>query len=151
MTTYFDTGQLLKLYTSESASEAVEAFVRRRAKPLPVHALHLAEMTSVLRLKQFRGECRAGEADRALACIDDDLDVGILRAVPLDWDDAWRLCRELSRLHADTLGCRTLDTLHVACAIQLRFGEFATSDARQAGLARRCKLRVVNHAERLMT
>lgn len=150
MTTYFDTGLLLKLYTLEPASESVEAFVKRRRRPVPVHALHLAEMTSALRLKQFRGECRAEEADRALACIDADVDAGILRTVPVDWDEAWRLCRELSRLHADTAGCRTLDALHVACAIQLRSAEFATSDARQAGLARRSKLRVVNPVERLL-
>jgi hypothetical protein len=35
--------------------------------------------------------------------------------------------------------------------MQLRFAEFATSDARQAGLARRCKLRVVNPVERLLS
>jgi predicted nucleic acid-binding protein len=108
-------------------------------------------MTSALRLKQFRGECRSEQADRALACIDADVDAGILKTVPLDWDEAWRLCRELSRLHVDTAGCRTLDALHVACAMQLRFAEFATSDARQAGLARRCKLRVVNPVERLLS
>ncbi len=151
MTTYYDTGLLLKLYTSEPASELVEAFVKRRRTRLPVHALHLAEMTAALRLKQFRGECLSAEAERALACIDEDLGAGILNSVPLDWDEAWRQCRELSRLHADEAGCRTLDTLHVACAIQLRFGEFATSDARQAGLARRCKLRVVDPAGRLTT
>lgn len=150
MTTYFDTGLLLKLYTWEPASESVEAFVKRRRRPVPVHALHLAEMTSALRLKQFRGECRAEEADRALACIDEDLEAGILKAVPLEWDEAWRLGRDLARLHADTAGCRTLDALHVACAILLRSGEFATSDARQASLARRCKLQVVNPADRLL-
>jgi hypothetical protein len=41
----------------------------------------------------------------------------------------------LSALHSETLGTRTLDTLHVAAVLALGLAELLTFDARQAALA----------------
>jgi predicted nucleic acid-binding protein len=41
-------------------------------------------------------------------------------------------------------GCRTLDTLHIACARQLAIREFVTTDRRQANLAKRLGMRVLD-------
>ena len=46
------------------------------------------------------------------------------------------ICVELVRRHAPRLGSRTLDSLHVAMALQLGADRFWTFDARQAALAK---------------
>ena len=43
---------------------------------------------------------------------------------------------ELARRHVAKLGCRTLDTLHVACALELGAEKFWTFDERQQKLAK---------------
>ena len=42
---------------------------------------------------------------------------------------------DLARRHGPTLGIRTLDSLHVACALELKAEKFWTFDERQARLA----------------
>jgi predicted nucleic acid-binding protein len=43
---------------------------------------------------------------------------------------------ELARKHASQMAMRTLDTLHIACALEFGAGEFWTFDERQERLAR---------------
>ena len=57
--------------------------------------------------------------------------------------DDWSICRtapgrpcvDLARRYGPTLGVRTLDSLHVACALELGADKFWTFDERQAKLA----------------
>ena len=142
--TYFDTGVLLKLYTTEPESDAVRRFVTARGVAIPVTDLHLSEATCALRLKQFRRECTEDQAGRAIACIDEDLAGRILRLVPLDWPSVWARCQTLVRTESARHGTRTLDALHVAAALFLHATEFITSDTRQSSLASACGLRVVD-------
>ena len=143
MTCYLDTGVLLKLYTVEPESAAVRSFVVQRGEPLYVTALHRAELVSAFRLKVFRGECDEAASGAAIADFEDDLLNGVVRMVGLDWDHAWIACRELSAAHAAATGCRTLDAIHVACARVLGIREFVTRDKRQADLAIRAGMRVI--------
>ena len=53
-------------------------------------------------------------------------------AVP---EHALDLCADLGRRYGPKLGIRTLDTLHVACALELKAERFWTFDERQAKLA----------------
>ncbi len=146
MTLYLDTSILLKLYTEEPESPAVRRFVVGAGQALPFHKLHHSECASALHLKAFRGECSVAQANRALGDIEEDLRSGMLRAFVPDWEDAWRRCFALAQSHTASTGCRTLDTLHVACAMELGFREFATSDKRQATLAERVGLTPRNPA-----
>jgi predicted nucleic acid-binding protein len=50
-------------------------------------------------------------------------------------EDAWSVCSDLARRYGPTLGVRTLDSLHVACALELKADKFWTFDERQAKLA----------------
>ena len=47
----------------------------------------------------------------------------------------WETCIDLSKKYGPTLGVRTLDSLHVACALELKADKFWTFDERQAKLA----------------
>jgi predicted nucleic acid-binding protein len=47
----------------------------------------------------------------------------------------WETSIDLARRHGPTLGVRTLDSLHVACALELRAERFWTFDEQQAKLA----------------
>jgi predicted nucleic acid-binding protein len=49
---------------------------------------------------------------------------------------AWETCADLARRFGPTLGVRTLDSLHVACALELKAERFWTFDERQARLAK---------------
>ena len=144
MKSYYDTGLLLKLYTNERDSEMVRNFVVRRREALVFTPMHHAECVSALRLKCFRGEASEEEVAGALRDIESDVATGVLRAAPVDWDAAWLRCRILSDAHATSTGCRTLDALHVACALLLGADQLMTGDGRQASLARKAGLRVVN-------
>ena len=144
MNGYYDTGLLLKLYTAEPESPAVQAFVHSRAQSLQITGLHHAECVSALRLKEFRGECTATEATGALKLLDDDLRAGVLRMVAVEWNQVWKQCRCLAEVHAAHTGCRTLDALHVASALVLGAREFITSDHRQSACAIRAGLSVTD-------
>jgi predicted nucleic acid-binding protein len=131
----YDTGVLLKLYTAELESPAVQAFVHYRAQAIQFTELHHAECVSALCLKQFRGECTATEVTGALKLLEDDLRAGVLLRVALEWNQVWKQCRCLTEAHAALTGCRTLDAIHVACALVLGAREFITSDYRQPPFA----------------
>ena len=144
MTRYYDTGVVLKLYTIEAESPAVRRFVKRGKEAIGLNSLHRSECVAAFRLKAFRGECEEDTAAQAIADMEDDLAAGVLRLVGIDWDAAWVGCRSIADTHASETGCRTLDTLHVACARQLAIREFVTTDQRQALLAKRPGMRVVD-------
>ena len=63
------------------------------------------------------------------------------------WRAALTRAADLSRKHTAELGCRTLDVLHVASALELKFKRFLTFDSRQQALARKLRLRVVIPAD----
>jgi predicted nucleic acid-binding protein len=60
---------------------------------------------------------------------------GRWNSVPIP-DNAFDLCAELARRHGLKLGMSTLDSLHVACALELKADRFWTFDERQAKLAK---------------
>jgi predicted nucleic acid-binding protein len=51
-------------------------------------------------------------------------------------DHAFEVCADLARRYGSKLGVRTLDSLHVACALELKAERFWTFDERQAKLAK---------------
>ncbi|MEX0330691.1 MAG: type II toxin-antitoxin system VapC family toxin [Puniceicoccaceae bacterium] len=142
MKAYYDTGVILKLYTTESESAAVRRFVKARKEPLYLNSLHRTECVSAFRLKAFRGECGEEASTNAIADLEDDIASGMIQLVGIDWDAAWSLSRAMADAHAATTGCRTLDTLHVACARSLGIRELISSDKRQRKLARAIGMRV---------
>jgi predicted nucleic acid-binding protein len=144
MIRYFDTGVILKLYIEEPESDIIRNYVIRHKQPILFHSFHMSECVSAFRLKCFRRECQNSEAAAAILDIESDLRSRVLIQTAVDWNEAWEQCRILADSHAATTGCRTLDTLHVACAKQLGIREFVTTDNRQSELARAVGMKVTN-------
>jgi predicted nucleic acid-binding protein len=57
-------------------------------------------------------------------------------------EGVFEVCADLARRYAPRLGVRTLDSLHVACALQLKAERFWTFDERQAKLAKITGLKI---------
>ena len=77
----------------------------------------------------------------AIASFDEDLAEGRYVDADIVWRATLRRARELSRAHTPALGCRTLDVLHVAIAIELGLRYFVTFDSRQGQLAKAAGLK----------
>jgi predicted nucleic acid-binding protein len=69
------------------------------------------------------------------ARLDDHRSAGQWLSIALP-ENAFDLCAELAHRYGPKLGVRTLDSLHIACAIELRAERFWTFDERQAKLAK---------------
>jgi predicted nucleic acid-binding protein len=69
------------------------------------------------------------------ARIEEHISAGRWISVPIP-ENAYDLCADLARRHGPKLGMKTLDTLHIACALELKAERFWTFDERQAKLAK---------------
>ncbi len=144
MNLYYDTSILLKLYFEEAGTDRAQDFVQTRGESIQIHALHRSEMVSAFRQKVFREEIQQGITTQCLNNIEDDVSNGILRLTDMDWNQVWMLCRNIADTYGAQSGCRTLDTLHIACARSLAFRQIVTNDGRQAALARLVGMEVIN-------
>jgi predicted nucleic acid-binding protein len=145
---YADPSALLKLYLHQPESAAMNAW-RRRTRGALVVTLHgRAEIVNGICLAAFRGAIGTEAMDDALASFDEDLAAGRYAPANLLWRAALQRSADLSRAYTASMGCRTLDVLHVASALELGLPRFLTFDARQRELARVAGLRPVALARR---
>jgi predicted nucleic acid-binding protein len=80
-------------------------------------------------------------AQQAYDEMEKDRAVGLWVATQIP-ENALELCADLARRHGPKLGMKTLDTLHVACALELKAERFWTFDDRQAKLAKAQGLKI---------
>ena len=139
--TYADPGALLKLYIHEPASAAMSAWRSRTKGALPVTPHGRLEIVNGICLAGFRKIITAEALSDAIASFDEDLAEGRYVDADILWRATLRRARELSRAHTPALGCRTLDVLHVATAIELGPRHFVTFDSRQGQLAKAAGLK----------
>jgi predicted nucleic acid-binding protein len=97
--------------------------------------LHWAEWFHAIAQHVFRGSLNESKAGELHRLFEQDIKTGPWREVALP-DKTFGLCADLARQHGPKLGMRTLDTLHVACALELKAERFWTFDERQAKLAK---------------
>jgi predicted nucleic acid-binding protein len=67
--------------------------------------------------------------------VERDLQSGRLVAQPVNWNPVYRAAAQWAAVHCPTIGCRSLDVLHVTLAKKFNVTEFYTFDARQKSLA----------------
>jgi predicted nucleic acid-binding protein len=137
---YADTSFFVSLYLPDRHSQ--EAQQRMTQQPLVwLTPLHRAEWTHAVGQHVFQKKISAQQARDVYRDFQRDCVNGLWVGVDLP-EMAFEACTELARRHVARLGVRTLDTLHVASALQLEAIHFWTFDERQAKLA---------HAEGLKT
>jgi predicted nucleic acid-binding protein len=140
---YVDPSALLKLYLHEPESVAMSAWRARVRGALPITRHGQVEVVNAICLAAFRKLNGAGAMRDALASFDEDVLEGRYADADVSWRAAFGRAAELSRAHTASLGCRSLDVLHVATALELGRRTFVTYDQRQQQLARTAGLRVL--------
>jgi predicted nucleic acid-binding protein len=95
---------------------------------------HQSEIAHAVFLHVFYKKISVNEANLVLGYFHQDCDAGIWVQMELP-ETTWETSIDLARRFGPTLRVRTLDSLHVACALELKAQRFWTFDQRQAKLA----------------
>ena len=96
--------------------------------------LHVDEWIHAIAQHVLQEKMSNREAQRVYRDFEKDRTHGVWAAVDLP-DATFELCTDLARRYVARLGARTLDSLHVAAALELGAERFWTFDERQAKLA----------------
>jgi predicted nucleic acid-binding protein len=130
---YADSSFLVSGYIQDAHSP--EAARRIALKPkMWLTPLNRSELANAISRYVFRGQLTAPEAQQYWGEFQLDCANGVW-AIASFPERAWETSIDLARRLGPTLGVRTLDSLHVACALELRPDRFWTFDDRQARLA----------------
>jgi predicted nucleic acid-binding protein len=102
---------------------------------------HEVEICHAIARQVFQGQMAESRAERALQELSRDAARGVwvLAGFP---ETAFTKGAALARTYVAKLGTRTLDSLHVAAALELKAERFWTFDERQAKLAKAAGLKV---------
>ncbi len=134
MTVYADSSFLVSPYVQDSH---VTEFLRRilTHPSIWITPFHCAELAHGIYLHVFYKKLTQVAAARVWNEFQQDYAAGVWVPVELP-KSTWETSIDLARKHGPKLGVRTLDSLHVACALELRAERFWTFDDRQARLAK---------------
>ena len=134
MTAYMDSSFFVSLYAADGHSAAARELMNQKPA-VWLTPLHTAEFFHAITRQVFLGKISAAESVSVYHDLEHDYAAGIWQRIPLP-ENAFELCAELARRHGPKLGSRTLDSLHIACALELKAERFWTFDERQAKLAK---------------
>src|SRR5262250_2960132 len=84
------------------------------------------EIINGICLAAFRRHITAEAMRDALASFEEDFEEGRYIQADILWRAALKRAADLSRQHTPALGCRSLDVLHVASALELKLKSFLT-------------------------
>lgn len=138
----FDSAIIVKLYGQEANSAEAVRLVSAHTAPYALTSWQALEVRNAIRLKAFRHEITPTEVTQSIAALEQDIGAGRWARPGHTVVAVEQKAEELSASHAATLGCRTLDIIHVAAALIIGAKEFVTFDHRQAALARTAGLAV---------
>lgn len=133
MTIYADSSFLVSSYVPDAHSPEAD----RRMSGVPavwVTPLNKTELANAIQQYVFRGQLPPSDAQQAWNAFQRDLRNRVWIPANLP-ESAWESSILLAELHGPSLGVRTLDSLHVACALELCAEKFWTFDERQIRLA----------------
>lgn len=116
-------------------SNSAQAAERMSARPeVWITPLHRSELAHVIHRCVFRKQFSEFEARQVWKRFEGDCAEGAWGVFQFS-ESAWATSIHLAQRHGSLLGMRTLDSLHVACALELGAERFWTFDERQRRLA----------------
>lgn len=136
MNAYPDTSFLFSLYLPQEHSTRATAHFAAMREPITLTSLNRFELANAIQLALFRRTIRPRSARAGIGSVEDDLRSGAARLVSCDWAAVHGRALEIAVEHTAKKGCRGMDVLHLAAALELGATEFLTFDARQGGLAK---------------
>jgi hypothetical protein len=142
MDAYFDSAIIVKLYVRKATSPDAFRLAGAYVAPYCLMQWQALEVKNAIRLKAFRAEVTAAEMNQSIAAFEQDIATGRWQRPAYTAATVEQKADELSAGYSATLGCRTLDIIHVAAALVLEAKEFVTFDTRQAALAKQAGLMV---------
>lgn len=143
MKTYADTSLLFSLYSTDANSTKADAWRKSNPGPLPLTPFHRLELRNAFNLAVFQKRLTPVEVQSAWQEVENDIAAGLLVVRGGLWHRVLVEAESLAATHTSTIGCRTLNILHVAAARLIGMTEFCTSDTRQADLARKVGMTAV--------
>jgi hypothetical protein len=138
---YADTSFLASLYGIDANSRQAVHQIETLRPNFLITPFGELELITAFEASAFRRLLTEPELDASMQAFRADLAMGVLsrKAVP---QGAFARAIVLSKQYTRTLGCRTLDILQIAIALELEAEVFFTFDKDQAKLARRAGLTV---------
>lgn len=143
---YADTGLLCSLYAQDEKSAEAILLIRKVQPPLPFTWLHQVEFRNALRLRVFRKQLTQEERSSILQGFFEDFASGVFVQKNPSPPELLLEAERLGASYTETLGCRSLDLMHVAMALVLGANVFAGFDQRQNQLAHAAGLTVLDQA-----
>jgi hypothetical protein len=134
--TYADTSLLFSLYSTDANSPRADAWRLANPDPLPFTAFHRLELRNALHLAVFQKRLTPIETQSAWQEVENDIAAGLLVVRGGLWHRVLVDAESYATDHTSTIGCRTLDILHVAAAKLIGAAGFCTFDTRQSNLAK---------------
>lgn len=134
MTVYADTSFFVSLYVEDSHSAATEEMMKSEPS-VWFTPLQNAECAHAFSQQVFRGKLSETSAEQVYRHLERDRAARLWTEAAIP-QQAFDLCADLARKFGPRLGTRTLDSLHVACALELKAERFWTFDERQGKLAK---------------
>jgi hypothetical protein len=132
---YADPSALARLFVHQAGSREIHEWRRRIAGALPVTHHGRTELVNAIALAAFRKEISLAAADVSWSALDQAFQSGAFIHADLLWRAALNRAGELSRRFSAQFGTRSLDVLHVSCALELQMKHFLSFDERQRALA----------------
>jgi predicted nucleic acid-binding protein len=133
LTVYADTSVFVSLYLPDAHSKEAQQHMARHPR-IWLTPLHRVEWTHAIGQHVFQHKITPREAQAVYANFERDREAGVWieTSVP---ERTFDTCIAVARSRVSKLGVKTLDTLHVALALELKAAHFWTFDHRQARLA----------------
>jgi predicted nucleic acid-binding protein len=130
---YVDSSFLVSSYITDAHSAEADRRLAIGHRVL-ITPFNRVEFANAIYRQAFLNRLSIVETQKVWAEFQRDCVSGLWAAIEFPFT-AWETCVDLAQRLAPNLGVRTLDSLHVACALELRAERFWTFDDRQSKLA----------------
>ena len=139
---YADTSVLSSLVVNDSNRSRSLELVSRARRPFAFSELHRLEVENSIALCVASRRMTEREASLSHQKVAGLVKGGKWAEVDFRWEQVFARAFGLSRAHTSRISSRSLDILHVACAMDLGLREFWSFDVKQRRLAELVGLKV---------